>query len=270
MKEYNLKTSMKVALGMVAVSFLVACTPPASQLKKVIEENPDIVFNAIEKHPTEFFQMLEKAGQAAREQSQSAQFEEELSRIKTELKSPAALDISADRAIGSDSAPVTIVEYSDYNCGHCAHAHETMKALKEQYGDKIRFVFKNLPILAPSSKTAAEYAEAVAMQDKEKGYEFHSLIFENQAELRDGAEKFLVETAKKVGADVAKMKKDAKSDAVAKRIKSDVDEARKFEFSGTPGFMVNGAAIHGAYPLEFFKNVVDFILAEKGGSSDKK
>jgi protein-disulfide isomerase len=140
-----------------------------------------------------------------------------------------------------------------------------MQALKKEYGDKIRFVFKNLPILAPSSKTAAQYAEAIAMQDKEKGYEFHSALFENQAELRGDAEKFLLETAKSVGADVAKMKKTAKGDAVAKRIKADVDEARKYEFSGTPGFMVNGAAIHGAYPLEFFKKVVDTILAEKAG-----
>ncbi len=260
-----MKAIAKLATALSVLGLLAACTPPASSLKKVVENNPDIIFNAIEKHPTEFFQMLERAGQAARQESQSAQFDEELARIKTELKSPAAVEVSEERAIGPASAPVTIVEYSDYNCGHCAHAHETMQALKKEYGDKIRFVFKNLPILAPSSKTAAQYAEAIAMQDKEKGYEFHSALFENQAELRGDAEKFLLETAKSVGADVAKMKKTAKSDAVAKRIKADVDEARKYEFSGTPGFMVNGAAIHGAYPLEFFKKVVDTILAEKAG-----
>lgn len=256
-----MKTAKILLLAILGSSLLMGCNS-ASSLKKTIEENPDILFNAIEKHPQQFFEVIEKAGQAMRSRGQEDQFKQELARVEQELKSPAEVDVDDSRAHGPKDAKVTIVEYSDYNCGHCGTAHRTMEALKEKYGDKVRFVFKNLPILAPSSELAAKYKEAIALQSADKAYEFHAAVFENQGDLRQGGEDFLKETAKKVGADMSKLAKDVKSSKVEKLIEADTAEARKFEFNGTPGFMVNGAAIRGAYPEPFFVQVIDMILKE--------
>jgi protein-disulfide isomerase len=258
-----LKTLITITGAIIAVLGLSACSPPASSLKKTLEENPEILFNVIEKHPKAFFDVVQKAGKEAQKSQQENQFDDELKRIDEELAKPADVKVDTARTHGPDSAPVTIVEYSDYNCGHCSRAHENMKALKEKYGDKIRFVFKHLPILSPSSETAAEYTEAAMLQSKELGYKLHDGIFSAQGDLRQGGEDFLKKTAKKAGLDMAKLQKDRKSATVKERIASDKEEARKYEFNGTPGFMVNGASIHGAYPPDFFIKVIDKILAAK-------
>jgi protein-disulfide isomerase len=131
------------------------------------------------------------------------------------------------------------------------------------YGDQIRVAYKHMPILSPESKTAAQYMEALAMQDKAKSLEFHDKVLGDQAALREGGEKFLDKIVKEVGADLARVKKDAKSETVRKRLEADLEEAQKYEFGGTPGFAVNGADIHGAYPTEFFKKVIDHVVSGK-------
>jgi protein-disulfide isomerase len=242
---------------------LAACSPPAASLKKTLEENPDILTNAMEKNPAEFMAAFEKAYRASQQAGADEKFKAELTRVEEELKKPADIKVDPARVIGSADAPVTIVEYFDYNCGHCSTAHKNMVELKEKYGDKVKFVFKHLPILAPTSETAAKMVEAAMMEDREKGYKFHSEIFDNQGDFRQGGEKFLKDAAKKAGLDFAKIKKAADGKDVAERLKSDKDEALANEFNGTPGFMVNGAAIRGAYPVDFFVQVIDKILAAK-------
>lgn len=245
---------------------LVACSPSASQLKKVMQEHPEILHAAIEADPKGFFDVVQKSQGKAREQSMAEQMEGEFKRVSEEMKSPKTVEIDESRAIvGPANAKVTIVEWADFNCGHCSHAAETVEKIVEEYKDNVRVLYKHLPILAKESKTAAEYMEAIAMQDKAKALKFHGELFAHQSDLRSGGEEYLKKLAKSVGADVAKIQKDRKSDTVKKRIDSDVAEAQKFEFSGTPGFMINGASIHGAYPYEFFKKVIDSVV-----SSEKK
>jgi len=240
---------------------LVACSPSATSLKKVLTENPDILHAAIEADPKGFFDTVQKVQGKAREQSMADQMSGELKRVQEEMKTPKEVAIDETRAVvGPAGAPVTLVEWADFNCGHCSTANDTVKTLLEAYPGKIRFLYKHLPILAKESKTAAEYMEAIAMQDKEKAIKFKHEVFAGQRELREGGEEFLKKMAKKVGADVAKVQKDRKSTTVQKRIESDVAEAQKYEFNGTPGFMINGASIHGAYPADFFKKVIDGIL----------
>ena len=254
-------------LGMVALllGFISACSPPASSLKKTLEENPDIVFNVIEKHPAEFFKIVEQAGAKARESQQADQFKNEMVRMKAEWKNPKKPKVVAARAYsGNEDSPVTIVEYFDYNCGYCGKAHTTVKSLKEKYGDKIRVVYKHLPILSDTSRTAAEYMEAIRLQDKDKAYKFHSLILEAQGDLRGGGEKHLKDLAKQAGANMSKLAKDIKSKKVKDIIDADVKEARSFEFTGTPGFLVNGAAVRGAYPESFFAEAIDAIISGEG------
>lgn len=252
-----------LTIGLISV-FLFACSPSATQLKKVMQDNPDILHAAIEADPKGFFEVVQKVQGKAREQSMADQMASEFKRVVEEMKAPKEIKIEDGRAVvGPATAKVTIVEWADFNCGHCSHAAETVEKIAEEYKDNVRIIYKHLPILAKESRTAAEYMEAIALQDKSKALKFHKEVFANQGKLREGGEEFLKKTAKAVGADVAKVQADRKGDAVKKIIESDVAEAQKFEFNGTPGFMINGAAIHGAYPFDFFKKVIDHILSEK-------
>lgn len=259
----KLQTLLKAIIVSVATA-TVACSPSASSLKKVMSENPDILHAAIEADPKGFFETVQKVQAKAREQSMEDQMSGELKRVQEEMKSPKVVEIDETRAVvGPADAPITIVEWADFNCGHCSHANETVVKILDEYKGKVRFLYKHLPILAKESKVAAEYMEAIAMQDKEKAIKFKHTLFENQKELREKGEDYLKKVAKDVGADLGRVQKDRKSDTVKKRLDSDVAEAQKFEFNGTPGFMVNGASVHGAYPFDFFKKVIDSVLSGK-------
>jgi protein-disulfide isomerase len=134
------------------------------------------------------------------------------------------------------------------------------------YGDKVRVIFKHLPLdFHPMAMPAAKWFEAIAKQDRKKAAKFHDYVFENQKDLNQGGEKFLKDAAKKVGADVKKAEKDMNSEAVQKQIATDMEEAKKFEFSGTPGFLINGVSLRGAYPAPEFKKIIDRHLEKKGG-----
>lgn len=250
-----------MSLGLIAG---VGCSPTASQLKKTIEANPDVVFAAIEKNPTLFFETVQKAQRQAQESGQADRIQSEVKRVLEEAKTPKQPEIDPARVIGNVDAPITIVEYSDYNCGHCGTAHQTVKALQAKYGDKVRFVFKNFPVLDGRTKTsalAAEYTEAGMLQSKEIGYKIHSGIFENQGQLMEKGEAFLKEVAKEAGADLAKLQKDRKGAKVKAIVKADMEEAMKFGFEGTPGFLINGATLPGAYPEAAFVQIIDALLA---------
>ncbi len=266
MKILNYFKYVGAAFGAFVILGLSACSPSPAQLKKTLQEHPDILQAAIEADPKGFFDTIQKAQAKAREQSMAQQMDDEYKRMADELKSPKEVVVASDRAIlGSATAAVTIVEWADFNCGHCLHAQETMAKLAKDYDGKIRVLYKHLPILAKESRTAAEYMEAIAQQDKEKAIQFHDLLFQKQREFQTGGEEFLKKLTKELGANLSKVEKYRKSSAVKSRIDGDIAEAKKFEFTGTPGFMVNGAAVHGAYPYEFFKKVIDGILA--GGAS---
>lgn len=257
MKSYLRK--ILVLSAAVAMLASLGCSPSASQLKKTMEENPDILYAAIEKDPKGFLEVVNKAARQAQEQAREDEAKAEETRMEEEFKNPKQAEISEDRAIfGPKSAEVTIVEYSDFECPYCVRGYETMKEVEKAYGDKIRIVYKHLPLdFHPLALPASKYFEAIALQDTAKARKFHDMIFENQQEFKTKKTDFLEASAKKVGADMARLKKDLDSKKVMERIESDMAEAKKFGFSGTPGFLVNGVSVRGAYPFPEFKKIID-------------
>ena len=262
-----MKASLKaLSSSLLVVAGLVACAPSAPQLKKVMEDNPDILYSVIQKDPKKFLDVVNEAAQKARSAEEQKFVEEEKNRREEEFKNPKKPEIDDKRAaIGPKDAPVTIVEYSDFQCPYCRKGHATMDEVAKAYGDKVRIVFKELPIerIHPMAMIAAKYYESVALQDPAKATKFKAIVFEKQDKLVAEGEKFLEATTKEVGANVAKVKKDLTSDEVKKRIEGDTTEANKFGFSGTPGYLVNGVSIKGAYPFEEFKSIIDRQLAKK-------
>lgn len=244
---------------------LTNCTPSAKQLKEAVEKDPSIVFAAIEKDPEKFIEVVNIAAQSAQKKAQEKTAAEETSKRDEEFKNPLKPVVEEDRVIfGKKDAPITIVEYSDFECPYCSRGYQTMQQVEKEYAGKVRIVFKHLPLeFHPKALPAAKYFEALARQGHDKAEKFHNAMFENQGRLKSEGEKYMNETAKKIGADMKKLDKDLKDESLMKRIEADMGEAQKFQFSGTPGFIINGVSLRGAYPFPEFKTIIDRQLSEK-------
>ncbi len=243
---------------------LTGCTGK-DHVKKLLEENPDILTNAIEKNPSQIMESLNNAVRIAQKKQFEDREKEQVKERDAEFANPKVPKIDEKRAFrGAAGAPITIVEYSDFECPFCKKGYETIKEVKAKYGDKIRFEFKHLPLdFHPMAMPSARYFEAIALQSADKAYAFHDLIYSQQENLKAKKEEFLKDSAKKVGADMAKLKTDLSSEEVKTRIKTDMDEARSFGFTGTPGFLVNGVSIRGAYGADEFEKIIDKHLSAK-------
>lgn len=261
---------MKKFIALVGlIGFAVAaCAPNPKQIKEAVEKDPSIVFVAIEKDPEKFIEVVNKAARAAQEKGSEKAQKEESAKRDEEFKNPLKPVVEDGRAIlGAAAAPITIIEYSDFECPYCSRGFQTVKEVEKAYGDKVRIVFKHLPLdFHPKAMPAAKYFEAIARQSPEKAYKWHDLIFENQGELRAKGDVFMKDSAKKVGVDLKKIEKDLQDPKLMERITADMEEAKKFGFSGTPGFLINGVSLKGAYPFPEFKTIIDRHL----GTSEKK
>ena len=249
--------------------FLTSCGP--AFLKKMIKDNPEIITESIKNNPQEYMEALAEAQRQYMVERRKKQQEKEMASREEEFKNPKKPEMKDSRVyFGNKNAPITIVEYSDFQCGYCAKAVKTVKQILKNYPGKVRILYKHKPLF-PGSAKAAEYYEAIGLQDPKKAQEFHDIIFERKGEIRNG-EKFLKEVAKKVKADLGQLEKDLS--LVADTVKADQAEAEKFGFSGTPGFLVGGVSVPGAVPYPHFKEIIDRHLADMSGkksdSEEKK
>jgi len=245
-------------LGIVISLSLTSCTSKEA-IRKALNENPEIIFEVIEKNPEKFAEAMQKANQQFRRLAQEKAERDQKKKIDEEFKNPKKPEVGEGRATrGPKDAPILLVEYSDFECPYCQRGFQTVEdVLKGKYGDKIRFIYKHLPLsFHPNALPASKYFEAIAMQDPEKAYRFHDELFQNQKKLSEG-EKFLQSLAKKVGADLVRLKKALDSEEVKKRIEADKAEAEKFGFTGTPGFLVGGVSVAGAYPAEHLEKIIE-------------
>lgn len=243
---------------------LIGCAPTPDQLKKTMAENPEILFDVITKHPDKFLEVVNNAAREAQGKMRAKQEADEKNAQDAEFQNPKQAAVSDSRAIlGNKDAKVTIIEYSDFECPYCSRGFATVKKVLEEYGDKVRLVFKHLPLdFHPKAEPAARYFEAIAKQNPATAYKWHDEMFINQKDLKEKGEDFMKATAKKLGVDMAKLAKDFDSEEVKKIIREDMEEAKKFGFSGTPGYLINGVSLKGAYPFEDFKKVIDRHLSK--------
>jgi len=149
---------------------------------------------------------------------------------------------------GSEDAKVTIVEYSDFQCPFCKRASDMLPSLLEEYDGKIKVVFKQFPLPNHNWARPASIASLCAFeQDNDKFWEYHDLIFANQKTitLQNSNEKFK-EFAKQSGLNEAEFDKCLTSEAVAKKVDADMDEARQIGISSTPTFVIDGLVVPGA------------------------
>jgi protein-disulfide isomerase len=164
------------------------------------------------------------------------------------------VDVSNDPRLGDADAPVTIVEFSDFQCPHCADFHKnTFPALRTLYGERVRWIFVNrfFPGGHPMAERAALAAECAHRQGK--FWEYAELVFRNQAELSPA---LLADHAAAAGLDTERFERCLQVAETASEVAADQAEGERLKVDGTPTFFVNGHEILGAQPAAVFNQVI--------------
>lgn len=157
---------------------------------------------------------------------------------------------------GPEDALVTIVEWSDFQCPFCNRVSPTLAKIEEEYGDRVRIVFKHMPLsIHPQAPQAHAASEAAHRQGK--FWEMHDRIFANQ---RDLSVATLESHARAIGLDMDQYAKDVADASVKARIDEDMKQASGLNVTGTPSFFINGRFLSGAQPFENFKRAIDAAI----------
>ncbi len=170
-----------------------------------------------------------------------------------------------DHVTGPATAPVTLVEYGDFECPSCRKAWPMVKELQRRLGKNLRFVFRNFPLtkLHPNAQRAAEAAEAAGAQGA--FWQMHDRLFERQFALEDDN---LIEYATELGLDGDRMRDALQAGTYRARVKEDLLSGLKSGVNGTPTFFLNGERYDGAHGTEpLFEALQGALSVAKGSAS---
>jgi protein-disulfide isomerase len=191
--------------------------------------------------------------------------------VVVRLSPPPAIrvEVSTDGAPirGAADAPVTIVEFSDFECPFCKQTRPTLKQLLERYPGKVRLAYRDFPLdsIHPQARRAAEAARCAS--DQGKFWEYHDVLFTQSPQL---AFEDLRRYAGQLGLDVAKFESCLAAGVHKAAVQRDLDEGNRLGITGTPAFFINGRTLSGAQPLEAFTRLIDQELAGVAGSGKGK
>lgn len=154
---------------------------------------------------------------------------------------------TGDHMQGSSDAPMTLVQYGDYQCSYCREAFLIVKQLQKEIGGGLRFIFRNFPLteIHRHALAAACVAEAAAWQDR--FWEMHDMLYENQDKLRD---RDLVAWARTLELNIERFMSDLSSPKVITKIQEDFGGGIRSDVNGTPTFFINGFRYDGSYKYE--------------------
>lgn len=227
-------SSMRLALFLLA---LLATTTAHALTRAEVES---IVQSYIATHGNEILQSIITAQEA-----QKAATAKEIIRPHNPTSGPA-------------TAPITIVEFSEFECPFCQRVQANLKPVRDRYGTRIRWVYKHFPLeFHAKAKPAALAAQAAHNQGK--FWEFAAKIWPRQNYL---SEQLLVEIAKELKLDMAKFNADRASPAAQKALAQDIADGKKAGVQGTPFFLINGTPLSGAQPTEAFVEIIEAELAK--------
>jgi protein-disulfide isomerase len=192
-------------------------------IKDYLVKNPEVMYD------------IQSALEEKTQKDQDAKFKAFMStNAKTIYRSPDA------SVAGDPNGDVTVVEFFDYNCGYCKHGLPQVQRLIND-DKKLRFVFKELPILSKGSEEAARVALAAKRQGKY--WEFHQAMLGSKGEANEAS---ALRVAQSLGLDMTKVKADMAGDSVKKELIEDLQLAKQLGVNGTPHFIVGEKAIPGA------------------------
>lgn len=164
---------------------------------------------------------------------------------------------SYDHVIGAAHAPVTVVEFGDFECPNCKQAAPAVQLLLEKFAERVRFVFRHFPLVEvhPHALLAAQAAEAASAQGK--FWEMHDLLFENQAHLKPQQ---LHGYAERLGLDMARYTAEMDDEIYLQRVREHMESARQSAVRGTPTFFINGRLHDVSYGLRTLFDAVETAI----------
>ena len=159
-----------------------------------------------------------------------------------------------DPSLGGANAPVTVVEFSDFQCPFCLRVAPTLKRLRDAYGDRVRIVWKDFPLTSihPQAFKAAEAGQCAREQGK--FWEYHDRLFANQQALQPES---LKKYATELGLDAAKFNACLDTAKYAERVQEHMGVGNSLGVSSTPSLFINGRLVSGAHPYETFAAIID-------------
>lgn len=169
------------------------------------------------------------------------------------------VSVDDDPSIGPSNAPITIVEFADYQCPFCGRADRTIKDVIQKYNGQVRFVYRDYPLAFHARARPAAIAANCAIPQG-KFWPMHDAMMANQTALSDAD---LSRVAQKVGLNVRQWSDCLKDPAVDAEIERDMAEATTLGVTGTPIFFINGLSLTGAQPLERFTTLIDQELKKR-------
>ncbi len=224
------------------------------------DENPPPGNRDFESVKPRLIAFLERKAQSERTMA----FREELMDkhdVKLSLD-PYRVEVSADDdpSKGPEDAPVTIIEFADFQCGYCSRSRQTTSKILETYGDQVRFVYRDFPIQKhPRAQFMAMAANCAG--DQGKYWEYYDLLFDNQRKTSDDDLKAHAATLQLDAAAFAECYDSKKHE---EEVNKDLEDGAAVGVSGTPAFFINGRMVTGAQPFEAFAQVIDDELERKG------
>jgi protein-disulfide isomerase len=172
-----------------------------------------------------------------------------------------------DHTFGSDTAPVTLVEYGDYECPYCGRAYPIIKRIHKHLGDNLRFVFRNFPITRshPHAQHAAEAAEAAGAQNR--FWEMHDHLYEHQQNLDDDN---LMQYASVLGMDTARFGDELARHVYADHVHEDFMSGIRSGVNGTPTFYINGIRYDYSWDEKTLLTAIEQILEDSSNHESSK
>jgi len=163
---------------------------------------------------------------------------------------------------GNFNAPITIVEFSDFQCPFCGRFHPTLQQALDEYGDDVRWVYKHFPLdqIHPEARPAAEASECIAEQKGDEGFwEFGDALFASQSRLGSA---FYQELAQQMGVDMNQFNTCVAQRKYQDKVEEDYQLGLRLGVTGTPGSFINNVPVRGALPYSNIKSIIDEELAK--------
>ena len=178
--------------------------------------------------------------------------------IPLEQRTKQAIQVPLNNAPvqGPENAPITIVEFSDFQCPFCSRVVPSIREVMKTYDGKVRFAFRQHPLpMHPNAMSAAK--ASLAANEQGKFWEMHDKLFENQKDLSEAT---ITKLAQEIGLNMKKFDASWKSTKFDAQIAEDIKFAESNGATGTPSSFINGVAVKGAQPASGFKEVIDKLL----------
>ena len=171
--------------------------------------------------------------------------------------------VSAQAILGNRLAPITIVEYVDFQCPDCVQAKKLVDQVLTKYEGKVQLKLKHYPHAThPFAMSAAQVFEALSRQDEEKAWKFYSLTMAEQPVLKQGNNglQYLVDRLNLSEPEKDQLNRDLGDPTIEQNIKNDMEEENKLGFHNTPAFFINGIHLTNDTSLDGFSQLIDSLL----------